>query len=83
MEIEIKHPYTSELFLLEINILENDTETVYKISFIDKRLSVIYGTVELRRKPNNFWKFPDKVDSFLMSLLSDAIFRLMSNEVNS
>ena len=83
MKIEIKHPYTSELFLLEINILENDNETVYKISFIDKRLSVSYGTVELRRKPNNFWKFPDKVDSLLMSLLSDAIFRIMSNEVDS
>lgn len=83
MKIEIKHPNTSELFLLEINILENDSETVYIISFIDKRLSVRYGIVELRRKPNNFWKFPDNVDSLLMSLLSDAIFRIMSNEVDS
>ena len=83
MEIEIKNPNTSELFLLEINILENDSETIYKIYFMDKRLSVSYGTVELRRKSNNFWKFPDKVDSLLMSLLSDAIFRIMSNEVDS
>jgi hypothetical protein len=81
MEIEIKHPNTSELFLLEINILENDGETIYKISFIDKRLSVSYGTVELRRKPNNFWKFPDKADNFLVSLLSESIFQIMNNEV--
>lgn len=81
MEIQTKHPNTSELFLLEINILENGSETVYKISFLDKRLSVSYGIVELRRKPNNFWKFPDKIDSLLMSLLSDAIFQIMSNEV--
>lgn len=81
MEIEIKHPNTSELFLLEINILKNDRETVYKISFLDKRLSVSYGTVELRRKPNNFWKFPDKADNFLVSLLSESIFQIMNNEV--
>lgn len=81
MEIEIKHPNTSELFLLDINILENDGETIYKISFIDKRLSVSYGTVELRRKPNNFWKFPDKADNFLVSLLSESIFQIMNNEV--
>ena len=83
LEIEIKHPKTSELFLLEINILENDSEAIYEISFLDKRLSVSYGTVELRRKPNNFWKFPDKVDSLLMELLSNAIFRIMSIEVDS
>ncbi len=83
MEIEIKNPNTSELFLLEINILENDSETIYKISFIDKRLSLSYGAVELIRKPNNFWKFPDKVDSLLISLLSDAIFRIMNNEIDS
>ena len=83
MEIEIIHPNTSELFLLEINTLVYDSETIYKISFMDKRLSVSYGTVELRRKSNNFWKFPDKVDSFLMSLLSDAIFRIMGDVFDS
>ena len=81
MELEIKHPYTSESFLLDINISENDDETVYKISFTDKRLSVSYGTVELRRKPNNFWKFPVKADKFLLSLLSDTIFRIMHKEI--
>ena len=37
MEIEIIHPNTSELFLLEINTLVYDSETIYKISFMDKR----------------------------------------------
>jgi hypothetical protein len=82
MEIEIKHPNTSELFLLEINISENDSETIYKISFIDKKLTENYGIVELIRKSDNFWKFPDKADKFLMLLLSDAIFRIMYIEVN-
>ena len=36
MEFEIKHPSTSELFLLEINILEDDGETKYEIYFMDK-----------------------------------------------
>lgn len=83
MKLAIKHPNTSESFLLDIMILEHHAETVYKISFTDKRLSLSYGTVDLKRKPNNFWKFPDKADNLLMSLLSDAIFRIMSNEVNS
>ena len=82
MEIEIKHPNTSELFLLEMNISENDSETIYKISFIDKKLTENYGIVELIRKSDNFWKFPDKADKFLMLLLSDAIFRIMYIEVN-
>jgi hypothetical protein len=82
MEIEIKHPNTSELFLLKINISENDSETIYKISFIDKKLTENYGIVELIRKSDNFWKFPDKADKFLMLLLSDAIFRIMYIEVN-
>jgi len=81
MKLEIKHPNTSEKFLLEINISENNDETIFRVSFVDKRLSVSYGTVELRRKPNNFWKFPDKSDSFLMSLLSDSIFQIMHNEI--
>lgn len=80
MELVIKHPNTSESFLLDINILEYHDETVYKISFTDKRLSVSYGTAELKRKPNNFWKFPDKADNFLMSLLSETIFQIMNNE---
>lgn len=80
MELKIKHPNSSESFLLYINIFENDDEKVYKISFSDKRLSKNYGTVELIRKSNSFWKFPDKADNFLISLLSDAIFRIMNNE---
>lgn len=83
MELVIKHPNTSESFLLEINVSENNEDTKYKVTFTDKRLSVSYGTVELIRKPNNFWKFPDKADNFLVSLLSDAIFRIMNNEVDS
>lgn len=83
MEIEVKHPNTSALFLLEINIIENDSETIYKVSFIDKRLSVDYGTVELIRKPNNFWRFPDTADSLLIPLLCDAIYRIMNNEIDS
>lgn len=81
MELVFKHPNTSESFLLDINISENDGETVYKISFSDKRISENYGIVELIKKPNNFWKFPDKADNFLISLLSDIIFRIMNNEV--
>ena len=81
MELVINHPNTSELFLLDINIFENDNEKVYKISFSDKRLSVSYGTLELRRKPNNFWKFPEKADNFLISLLSETIFQIMNYEI--
>jgi len=81
MELVIKHPNTSESFLLDINIFENDDEKVYKISFSDKRLSKNYGTVELKRKPNNFWKFPDKADNFLISLLSETFFQIMNNEI--
>ena len=81
MKLAIKHPITSESFLLDINILEYDGQTVYKISFTDKRLSASYGTVVLIRKPNSFWKFPDKADNFLISLLSETIFQIMNNEV--
>jgi hypothetical protein len=81
MELKINHPNSSESFFLDINISENDNEIVYKISFTDKRLSASYGTVELKRKPNNFWKFPDKADNFLISLLSETIFQIMNNEI--
>lgn len=81
MELKIKHPNTSETFLLEINVSENNEETIYKVTFTDKRLSESYGTVELKRKPNNFWKFPNKADNFLISLLSETIFQIMNNEI--
>jgi hypothetical protein len=83
MELKIRHPNSSESFLLDINIIEKDDMKVYEISFLDKRLSENYGTVKLIRKSNNFWKFPDKADNFLMSLLSDTIFRIMHIEVNA
>ena len=83
MELKITYPYTSEVIVLEINSLENDDETVYKISFIDKSYSENYGTIELIKKPDNFWKFPDNVNQFLMSMLSETIFQIMNNEVTS
>lgn len=81
MELKIKHPNKSEIFQLEIKIIENTDVTVYKVTFSDKRLSENYGTVELIRKPNSFWKFPDKADNLLISLLSETIFQIMNNEV--
>lgn len=81
MELKIKHPNKSEIFLLEIKIIENADDTIYKVTFSDKRLSVNYGTVELIRKPNSFWKFPDKADNFLISLLSETIFQIMQKEI--
>ena len=83
MELKIKHPNKSEIFLLEINVSENNDETIYKIRFTDKRLSETYGTIEIKRKPNNFWKFPEKADNFLRSMLSETIFQIMNNEVDS
>jgi hypothetical protein len=66
---------------LEINISEINDETVYKIIFIDKRLSTSYGTVEIKRNFNNFWKFPENADNFLISLMSETIFQIMNSEV--
>ncbi len=82
MELKIKHLNSSEIFLLDVNTLEDDHGMIYKISFNDKRLSEVYGTVILKRTAGNFWKFPDNVDIFLMQLLSEIIFQLMYKEIN-
>ncbi len=79
MELIIKHPNSSESILLFIDLSEDLDEILYKISFADKRLSTTYGTVILKRTQNNFWKFPDKIDNFLMLLISETIFQLMLN----
>jgi hypothetical protein len=81
MEIQIKHPNTSDKFLLEIDISKSEDQTVYKIRFMDKRLSTLYGDVIIKRNFNNFWKFPENVDSFLMSIISETIFQIMNNEI--
>ena len=82
MELKIKHPNSSESFSLDIKKLEVDNGTFYNISFDDKILSEKYGTVLLKRRSDNFWKFPDSVDNFLMQLLSEAIFQIMYKEIN-
>lgn len=81
MELKIKNATTSEDFVLNINVTENQNETINHVTFLDKRLSEKYGTIEIVRKENNFWKFPDKADNYLMSIVSQIIFQLMSESV--
>jgi hypothetical protein len=81
MELQIKHPETTERFLLDIQAFEIEGLTIYKINFEDKRLSSTYGTIIIKRNSDNFWKFPQNADSFLTSLISNAILQIMNNEV--
>lgn len=82
MELTIKHPNTSELFLLKIDVCENENESIYKVSFVDKRLSAKYGTVEIKRKTDNFWKLPNNADTLLKELLFQITFQIMDDEAS-
>ena len=83
MQLQIKHPNMNEMFLLDIIISEIEGQTIYKSTFLDKRLYELYGIITIKRKPDNFWKFPETTDSFLLSLVSEIIFQIMNNEITS
>lgn len=78
MRITIKHPSTSESYLVNIDIQANKDETTYYLMFTDKRISKLYNTIVLKRNHDDFWKFPDNCDNFLLLLLSDFIFQIMN-----
>jgi hypothetical protein len=83
MQLEIKHPYKNEKYLITINTSKNEGQTVYKLTYVDKRLNDMYGVVSLIRNADDLWKFPEKLDFFLISLISEIIFQIMNNEVQN
>ena len=83
MELTIKNLNTTETFKLEIKVTKNQKENIYEITFLDKRLSDRYGTIKIIQRENDFWKFPDNSDSYLMGLVSETIFRLTMGELEN
>ena len=79
MRINIISDLNSETFSISLKVSEQNNETIYKVTFDDKRMQEKFGTFEIV-KGRDFWKLPSRNDTDLISISSKIIYQIMELE---